>query len=120
MAGENINTNIAAVLKEFYESAEENFRKNRFTAAARDYAKAIFLMIDEYLRKKYGITVKDDYERKTILLSKSTEDEKCKKLLEILKICEKVYNEETYIRHLTKEEALALKTLAEDVRKLIE
>jgi len=107
------------IWEEFYESAEENFRKNRFTAAAEHYAKAIFLMIDGYLKRKYEITVTNHYERKTFLLSKSSIDEKCKKLLEIYEKVYEIYRE-TYTRPLTKEEALVLKTLTEDVRKLIE
>jgi len=39
--------------QEFLESAQENCEKKRYTAAAEDYAKAIFLMIDCYLKTKY-------------------------------------------------------------------
>ena len=105
--------------KEFYESAEENFQKGRYTAASEDYAKAIFLMIDEYLKKKYGITVTNHQERRLFLLSKAETDENCKKLLEIYERVYEIYRE-TYTRSLTKEEALILRMLAENVRKIIE
>jgi HEPN domain-containing protein len=71
------------VWEEFLESANDDYNKGRYTAAVRNYATAIFLLIDKYLREKYNITVKshqDRFERLRELLKK---DEKIKKILEI-------------------------------------
>ncbi|BFI73854.1 hypothetical protein YN1_8410 [Nanoarchaeota archaeon] len=106
-------------MERFFESAEDNFKNKRYTAAGEDYAKPIFLMIDEYLNNKYNITVKDHSERRLFLLSKQKEDKICEELLNIYISVYNLYRE-TYTRSLSYEEANILRESALKVKDIIE
>jgi len=106
------------IYKEFLESAEENFNKGRYTAACEDYSKAIFIMIDAYLKKKYNITIDNHSERKLHLESLKSMDRKCEELLNIYLTVYKMYRE-TYNRKLSYSEAVMLREYAKKVLEII-
>jgi len=106
------------IYEEFLESAEENFNKGRYTAACEDYSKAIFIMIDFYLKKKYNITVDNHSERRLHLESLKNIDKKCEELLIIYLAVYKIYRE-TYNRKLSYSEAVKLREYAKKVLEII-
>jgi len=106
------------IYREFLESAEENFNKGRYTAACEDYSKAIFIMIDSYLKMKYNITVDNHSERRLHLESLKNIDRKCEELLNIYLMVYKMYRE-TYNRKLSYSEAAMLREYAKKLLEII-
>jgi len=106
------------IYKEFLESAEENFNKGRYTAACEDYSKAIFIMIDFYLKRRYNITVDNHSERRLHLESLKNIDKKCEELLSIYLAVYKIYRE-TYNRKLSYSEAVTLREYTKKVLEII-
>ncbi|BBL45474.1 hypothetical protein MJ1_0307 [Nanobdella aerobiophila] len=104
------------VFEEFIESGNDNFNKKRYTAAVRDYATAIFLMIDIYL-KRYNIRIKNHNERFDVLKSLK-EDNIIKRLLDIYEVIFEIYRK-TYYNKLSDEEAKLLKEYSDEVRRYI-
>jgi len=107
------------LFEEFIETAEESLQKGRYTAAVRNYATAIFLLIDKYLKEEHNILVKNHTDRFNKLEELARRDSRAKKLLEIYELVFEVYRK-TYYIPLPKEQALLLKKYVEDARKLVE
>ncbi|MGB9674827.1 MAG: HEPN domain-containing protein [Nanopusillaceae archaeon] len=106
------------VWEEFLESANDDYNKGRYTVAVRNYATAIFLLIDKYLREKHNVSVKSHQDRFHILKELSKNDMKIKKILEIYEITFEIYRKTYYIK-LAKEEADILNKYVNEIRRII-